>query len=102
MPRIVRHAVLSSVLLAGCAPTQPAESPKIADRPAAPAKCSACHLAPQEHSLAAERWERYLKNHKRRLRLTEEEKAFLHDFLVGGPPPTATRGEDTENGKSTE
>ncbi|HEX7507981.1 MAG TPA: hypothetical protein VF550_14480 [Polyangia bacterium] len=90
MPRIVFHAALASVLLAGCAPTQPAESAKIEDRPAAPVKCSACHLPPQEHSLPAERWERYLKNHRRRIRLTEEEKAFLHDFLVGGPPPASS------------
>jgi len=100
MPRIVVGVVVASALLAGCAQTQPVESTRTADRRAAPAKCSACHLPPQEHSLAAERWERYLKNHKRRLRLTDEEKAFLHDFLIGGPlPPAANNDPLGERGK---
>lgn len=77
--------VLAALALAGCAATSPTPAPT-ANR-AVPAKCTACHLAPAEHSLRADRWDRYLKNHKRRLRLSDEEKAFLHDFLVGGPPP---------------
>jgi hypothetical protein len=30
-----------------------------------------------------------LKAHKRRLHLSDEEQAFLYDFLVGGELPTA-------------
>jgi predicted small secreted protein len=90
MRRIIIGIVLASALLAGCAQTQPVATAGTAAHRAAPAKCSACHLPPQEHSLAADRWERYLRNHKRRLRLTEEEKAFLYDFLVGGTLPTAS------------
>jgi nitrous oxide reductase accessory protein NosL len=98
MTRIVVVTVLASALLAGCAQTQPAASATTADHRAAPAKCSACHLPPQEHSLAADRWEIYLRNHKRRLRLTEEEKAFLYDFLIGGTQP-ATVGDQTSGEK---
>jgi len=87
-------------LLAGCAQTQPVATVGTAAHRAAPGKCSACHLPPQEHSLAADRWERYLRNHKRRLRLTEEEKAFLYDFLIGGSPESVTR-EGAENREST-
>jgi hypothetical protein len=50
-----------------------------------PAKCTACHLAPAEHSLAVGKWAGYLKAHRRRLRLTTDDEAFLHDFLVGPP-----------------
>jgi hypothetical protein len=75
---------------AGCAQSQPGvNSPT--DRRGVPAKCTACHLAPMEHSLPADRWERYLNNHRRRIRLTDQDKAFLHDFLVA-PPQPATAG----------
>jgi hypothetical protein len=90
MQRIVSRTVLAVCLLAGCAETPPTESAMTAKQRTAPGKCSACHLAPKEHSLAATQWETYLKNHKRRLRLTEEEKTFLYDFLIGGTPPAAT------------
>ena len=89
MNRVIVVAALSLLLSSGCAETRPADGPALAKRRSVPAKCTACHLAPAEHSLAADRWERYLRNHKRRLRLTEEEKSFLHDFLVGGPPPAS-------------
>ena len=80
--------LVAVLLLAGCAAPRPAPDP-VATR-TVPAKCTACHLAPAEHSLAADRWDRYLKNHRRRLRLTDEEKAFLHDFLIGGALPLET------------
>jgi hypothetical protein len=56
---------------------------------ALPSKCAACHPLPSQRSLAADRWPAYLKNHQRRLRLTESEKIFLYDFLVGGTLPVA-------------
>jgi hypothetical protein len=31
------------------------------------------------------KWAGYLKAHRRRLRLTTDDEAFLHDFLVGPP-----------------
>ena len=68
---------------AGCAQAQPPAEASTGSRHV-PAKCTACHLAPKEHSLRAERWPAYLKAHERRLRLSNQEKAFLHDFLVGG------------------
>ena len=74
------------MLVAGCAGVPPA-GPVTTSGHSAPAKCSACHLAPREHALPADRWERFVTNHKRRIRLTEEEKAVLHGFLVGGDPP---------------
>ena len=98
MTRIIIGIVLASALLAGCTQTQPIATGGTAAHRTAPGKCSACHLPPQEHSLAADRWERYLKNHKRRLRLTEEEKAFLYDFLIGGTQP-ATAGDQTSGEK---
>lgn len=76
---------LALALPSACARTQPTGA--AAGEPRVPAKCTACHLAPKQHSLPAERWPAYLKAHERRLRLSEQEKAFLHDFLVGGPPP---------------
>jgi hypothetical protein len=99
MTRLVGGTLFLLAILTGCASTQP--SGAAGERRAAPGKCSACHLPPAEHSLGADRWERYLKNHKRRLRLTEEEKTFLYDFLVGGLPPAAANREGTENGGST-
>jgi len=90
MPRFVSRSVFATILLVGCAETQPTEYAMTAKQRTAPGKCSACHLAPKEHSLAATQWETYLKNHKRRLRLTDEEKAFLYGFLIGGTPPAAT------------
>jgi hypothetical protein len=44
----------------------------------------------KERSLTAERWPAYLKAHQRRLRISDEERAFLYGFLVGDsrmPPP---------------
>jgi hypothetical protein len=84
-----KSTLAACLLVAGCAAPRPAPEP-IATR-TVPAKCTACHLAPAEHSLAAERWDRYLKNHRRRLHLTDDEKAFLYDFLVGGAPPPQPR-----------
>lgn len=69
-----------------CGQTQSATAGSTAGRQV-PAKCTACHLAPKEHSLAAERWPAYLKAHERRLRLSDQEKTFLHDFLIARPPP---------------
>ena len=93
MPRFVSRTVFAMSLLAGCAETQPTASAMTAKQRTAPGKCSACHLAPREHSLATTQWETYLKNHKRRIRLTDEEKTFLYDFLVGGSPPAAATRE---------
>jgi hypothetical protein len=90
MKQFASAIALWMVFAQACAETQPGPRAQGGTR-AAPAKCSACHLAPKEHSLAADRWDNYLKNHKRRLRLTEEDKAFLHDFLVGGPPPAGAQ-----------
>ena len=90
MPRSLIHVVIALAVLAGCAETQPADTATVSDHRVAPGKCSACHLAPREHSLASSQWETYLKNHKRRLRLTDEEKTYLYDFLIGGTPPAAT------------
>jgi hypothetical protein len=98
MRTIVVGAVLAFALLASCAQTQPAGSAMATNHRAAPAKCSACHLPPQEHGLAADRWERYLKNHQRRLRLSDEEKTLLYDFLIGGTQP-ATLGHQTSGEK---
>jgi hypothetical protein len=100
MPRVV----LVAMVLAGCAGTQPPPSGTVPleGKRAAPAKCSACHLPPREHSLVASQWPTYLKSHKRRLRLTDEEKAFLYDFLIGGSPPATATGEATDIGKRTE
>lgn len=86
-------ALFLLVAAAGCAQTgstQPhgTAPPASADRKA-PGKCSACHIAPQERSLAAEKWPAYLKAHRRRLHLTDEDQTFLYDFLVGGELPTA-------------
>ncbi len=87
----MKAAVVAFLLVAGagCAETGPpptGTAPTQARK--APGKCSACHLAPEEHSLAAERWPAYLKAHKRRLHLSDEDQAFLYDFLVGGARPT--------------
>jgi cytochrome c553 len=71
------------IALASCAPTQPGAGTGAAAR--APAKCAACHLAPQQGSLRAERWPRFLETHERRLRLTDADKALLHEFLVRPP-----------------
>jgi len=93
MPKMGFHAacvLFIVVVVAGCAETQPAGPSSATHARVAPGKCSACHLAPREHSLAVSQWETYLKNHKRRLRLTDEEKASLYDFLIGGTPPSAT------------
>ena len=87
LPRLTTGALVLA-LAVGCTQTQPAADITPVQR-GVPGKCSACHLPPREHSLVAERWERYLKNHKRRLRLSDEEKTFLYDFLVGGTPPAA-------------
>jgi hypothetical protein len=74
-------------LIAACARTESATSPSLANSRPVPAKCTACHLAPKQHSLAADRWERFQKHHRRRVRMTVEEMAVLHDFLVGGDRP---------------
>jgi len=87
--RAIDLALAALALLAGCAQTQPAVSAGTSNQRVAPGKCSACHLAPQEHSLAVTQWEKYLKSHKRRLRLTDEEKTYLYDFLIGGTSPSA-------------
>jgi hypothetical protein len=86
----MRAASVAFLLIAvsGCAqtgttPTRGTAPPSAQVRQA-PGKCSACHLAPREHTLDAERWPAYLKAHKRRLHLSDEEQAFLYDFLVGG------------------
>jgi hypothetical protein len=71
-----------------CAETPPTVARSPAAPPRVPAKCTACHLAPAEHSLAAERWPAYLKAHQRRLHLTNADESFLHDFLVNVPPTT--------------
>jgi hypothetical protein len=91
----MRAAVAVFLLIgaAGCAgtgtPPTLGAAPLSSEARKAPGKCSACHLAPREHSLAAERWPAYLKAHKRRLHLSDEEQAFLYDFLVGGELSTA-------------
>jgi|GEM_PF-3804409 len=85
MPRLSILAILGLVL-AGCSQTQPART-SAANGPTAPAKCSSCHLAPRQHGLASTKWQTFLKHHRRRIRLTDEEKAFLHDFLVGSDMP---------------
>jgi hypothetical protein len=76
--------VLAVALAAGCAQTQPTAPGAAAGGRQVPAKCTACHLAPKEGSLTAERWPAYLKAHQRRLRISDEERVFLYDFLVGG------------------
>jgi hypothetical protein len=95
LPSLTTGALVLA-LAAGCAQTQPTAD-ITPGRRGVPGKCSACHLAPREHSLAAERWEGYLKSHKRRLRLSDEEKVFLYDFLVGGTPPTAVTKGSADN-----
>ena len=82
------RVALVLVMLAGCAETQPAGGGS-ASRRSAPGKCSACHPAPREHGMASSKWEEFLKNHRRRLRLTDREKDALHDFLIGGDRPAA-------------
>ena len=82
------RVVLLLVMLAGCAETQPAGRAPASHR-TAPSKCSACHPAPQEHGLASSQWEEFLRNHRRRIRLTDGEKNALHDFLIGGDRPAA-------------
>jgi hypothetical protein len=83
--------VLALLVAGGCAQTTSTAAADVPNgRRGVPAKCTACHLAPAEHSLAAEKWQGYIKAHKRRLRLTEQEQSFLYDFLVGGERPTAT------------
>jgi hypothetical protein len=85
MPRIM----LLCLLLLGCAQAPPPGGAPLSGERKVPAKCTACHLAPREHGLAPSRWDHFLKNHRRRIRLTREEKAFLYDFLVGGEMPPA-------------
>jgi hypothetical protein len=85
MPRRSFLPILGLVL-AGCSQTQPPRT-SAANSPAAPAKCSSCHLAPRRHGLASTKWQAFLKHHRRRIRLTDDEKAFLHDFLVGSDMP---------------
>jgi hypothetical protein len=68
-----------------CGATQSTAAGPAPARRGVPAKCTACHLAPKEHSLAADKWPAYLKAHQRRLRLTDEEKDYLHDFLIARP-----------------
>lgn len=87
--RVAAIAALFLLPPAGCAETghETGQGTVAAGSPGArhvPAKCTACHLAPAEHSLAAERWPAYLKAHRRRLHLSDEDQAFLYDFLVGG------------------
>lgn len=86
-------ALFFLVAVAGCAQTGTTTphgtAPPASEARKAPGKCSACHIAPQESSLAAQKWPAYLKAHKRRLHLSDEEQAFLYDFLVGGEHPKA-------------
>jgi hypothetical protein len=74
-------------MLAACAGTGATGFPPLASKRSVPAKCTACHLAPKENSLLGERWDRFLKRHRRRAHLTDEEKSLLYDFLVGGEMP---------------
>ena len=87
MRALLAGAGFALVFAKGCAENQPPESAAAGRQRTAPGKCSACHLSPREHSLPADRWQRYLENHRRRIRLTDGEKEFLHDFLVGEPLP---------------
>jgi hypothetical protein len=81
------RVLLMLMVLAECAaPPPPGVVP--VGRRTVPAKCTACHLAPREHSLASARWERFQQNHRRRVRLAPEEREFLFDFLVGDQRPT--------------
>ncbi len=90
MRALLAGAGFALAFATGCAGKQPPESAAAGGQRTAPGKCSACHLAPREHSLPADRWQRYLTNHRRRIRLTDGEKVFLRDFLVGEPPPAPT------------
>jgi hypothetical protein len=86
MRNLVMALALALPCAAACTPTQPTAS---AANRGVPAKCTACHLAPREHSLRADRWPEYLRRHERRLRISDDERALLHDYLVGGPPPAS-------------
>lgn len=91
--RAARLAI-SLVFAVGCAQTGPPAPSSQATPPSsqarkAPGKCSACHLAPTEHSLAADKWPAYLKAHRRRLHLSDDDQRYLYDFLVGGERPAA-------------
>jgi hypothetical protein len=82
--------IVATILAAGCAQSKSTTvAAQGGGRRAVPAKCTACHLAPAEHSLAAERWPAYIKAHQRRLPLSDEDRTFLYDFLVGGELPRA-------------
>jgi hypothetical protein len=87
--KLASVALLLSVVPVSCAGTSPTVEGPSSVHARVPAKCTACHLAPAEHSLAAEKWPAYLKAHRRRLHLTTDEETFLYDFLIGGSPPTA-------------
>jgi hypothetical protein len=65
----------------GCAPGRGATVVSATASAALPAKCTACHLAPKPGSLPEARWSTFLKAHQRRLRLSDQDKAFLHGFL---------------------
>jgi hypothetical protein len=83
MPRFA----LLILVLAVCAGTAPTAAAQSGSSRSVPAKCTACHLAPKEHGLASASWTRFSQNHRRRVRLTAEERTFLYDFLVGGQLP---------------
>ena len=89
MRALLAGAGFALAFATGCAGKQPPGSAGNDGQHTAPGKCSACHLAPKEHSLPADRWQRYLENHRRRIRLTDGERLFLRDFLVGEPLPAA-------------
>jgi hypothetical protein len=80
---------LACVCTVGCAETQPTAASTRSEHTRIPPKCTACHLAPAEHSLAAVRWPAYLKAHRRRLHLTADDETSLYDILVS-PPAAAT------------
>jgi len=90
MKVVLAHLLPFCMLAVGCAQTGPTTgAAQGKSGRGVPAKCTACHLAPAEHSLVADRWPDYLKAHQRRLHLSDEDRAFLHDFLVGGELPRA-------------
>jgi hypothetical protein len=78
--------LLLLALAAGCAAARLTEPPP-AGQSSAPAKCAACHPAPRAHDVAPGKWEDFLRHHRRRIHLSDQEKATLHEFLVGRDLP---------------